>query len=67
MVTPKVLPEHRADVARYGKEAFLSVEKSIKLYKQLGEPGGDWSRWEWPRRLAALSSKTDVPEQLRLA
>lgn len=51
---PAVLPEHRADVETYGRERFMDVDKSIRLYEQLGRPGGDWQAWEWPRRLAAL-------------
>ena len=67
-MTPKILPEHRQDVLRYGRAAFLDVDRSTRLYAQLGRPGGDWARWEWPRRLAALEHRpiVDVPVQLML-
>lgn len=62
MSVPKITAEHRADVARYGRDVFLDAELSTALHSRLDvtEP---WSEWEWPRRLAALERR---PEQMRM-
>ena len=44
------------DVETYG-DRFLDVDRSIRLYDQLGRPGNDWQAWEYPRRLARLAQK----------
>jgi hypothetical protein len=62
MTPPKITDAHRADVALYGRDVFLNVDRSIALYNRLGRTEG-WKAWEWPRRLAALEQR---PEQMQM-
>lgn len=62
MPDPPITQAAQEDVARYGRKNFLDVDLSIRLYERLGRPGGNWQKWEWPRRLAALEAGKAVQE-----